>query len=122
MYVYHERMFEELVDERMGWTASLLDDELREIELAHRALEARRAANLVAAEARQVRGIDGHRTTQAYVRATTNQPRVVAALQVRRARFCRDHTDVGEALRAGHVGVAQVDELARLATTRVSAC
>lgn len=106
-------MFGQLVDERMAWTPAELDTELREIELAHRALEARRAANLIASEARQVRDVDGHRSTQAYVRATTNQPG--ASVEVRRARFCREHPAAGEALRAGHIGVAQVDELARLA-------
>ncbi|HWL41671.1 MAG TPA: DUF222 domain-containing protein [Ilumatobacter sp.] len=108
-------MFGELVEERMGWTATQLDAELREIELAHRALEARRAANLTAAEARQVRDLDGHRTTQAYVRATTNQPAALASVQVRRARFCRDHPAAGDALLAGYVGLGQVDDLARLA-------
>lgn len=111
-----QNMFDDLVDERMEWTVAQLDAEFREIELAHRALEARRAANLTAAEARQVRDVDGHRTTQAYVRATINQPGAVASALVRRARFCRQHPAAGEALLAGHVGVAQVDELARLAT------
>jgi len=109
------RMFGELVEERLGWTTSQLDDELREIELSHGALEARRAANLAAAEARQVADVDGHRSIQAYVRATTNQPGPVASGEVRRARFCRDYPAAGDALLAGYVGVAQVDELARLA-------
>lgn len=113
-----EHMFGSLVDDRMGWTPAQLDQEARELELAHRALEARRAANLIAAEARQVADVDGHRSTAAYLRATTNQPAAVAGALVRRARFCRDFPAAGEALRAGHVGVAQIDALARLAHHR----
>lgn len=41
-------MFQVLVAERSQWDAAALDAEFREIELAERALEARRAANLIA--------------------------------------------------------------------------
>lgn len=99
----------------LGWSDGQLDAEHRDIEIASRALEARRAACVAACETRHVSGIDGHRSLQAYVRATTNQPGAIAHAQVRRARFCRRFPAAGEALWAGHVGVAQVDALARLA-------
>jgi hypothetical protein len=44
---------------------------------------------------------DGHRSTQAYLRARTNQPAPVALVDLRRARLCRDFCQVGEALLAG---------------------
>lgn len=117
-----DRMFAELVaelvEERMGWNAAALDGEFREIELAIRELEAQRAAILAAGEARQVADLDGHRSTQAYVRAATHAPRGAASRLVRRARFLRDHPAVGEALMGGHIGVAQVDLLARVANHR----
>ena len=108
-------MFVEIGDEMLSWSTGRLDIELRDIELAHRALAARRAACLHACEARQVPDDDGHRSLKAYVRATTNQPGAVAAIQVRRARFCRRFQAAGEALLGGQIGVAQVDVLARLA-------
>lgn len=111
-------MFGELVDERMAWSATALDAEFREIELAMRELDARRAANLAAGEARRAADLDGHRSTQAYVRATTHAPRAAASRLVRRCRFLRDHPSVGDALISGHIGVPQVDLLARVANHR----
>lgn len=111
-------MFQVLVAERSQWDAAALDAEFREIELAARALEARRAANLIAGEARQVADLDGHRSTRAYVRATAHASAGDAGRMVRRARFVRDHPLVGEALASGRLGVAQVDLLARAANHR----
>lgn len=111
-------MFADLVEERLGWDASALDAEVRDLELQVRALEARRAAALIAAEARQVADLDGHRSTRAYLRASLNAAPADAGRLVRRARFLREHPDVGAALAAGHVGVAQVDVLARVANHR----
>lgn len=99
--------------ERLGWGAAAVDAEAREIELAKRALSARQAANTVAAEALQVPDVDGHRSLNAWLRATTNQPGV--QVSVARARFCNAFPAAGDALWAGRVGVAQIDLLARLA-------
>lgn len=109
-------MFAEVVEERLGWEASRLTGRLAELELARRAIEAEFAATLTAAEAMQAGAEDGHRSTKAFVRAITNQPR--ADVQVARARFLRDFPDAGDALLAGRVGSAQVDLLARLAQHR----
>ena len=102
--------------ERLGWTNAAIDARLRALELALRATHAEIAATLVAAEGRQVYGDDGHRSLNAYVRATTNQPGVETV--VARARFCGTHPAAGDALTAGQVGVAQIDLLARLAAHR----
>lgn len=90
-----------------GW----LDGELRRLEVLAREVEARKLAVLAVAELRQVPAVDGHRSTQAYVRATLNQP--AAAAIVRRARLLGDFPDVGEALMTGRIGVAQVDQIVR---------
>lgn len=117
-FYYDRDMFTDLVEERLGWDASALDAEFRDLELQLRALEARRAANLIAAEARQVADLDGHRSTRAYVRGSLNAPAGEAGRMVRRARFLREHPEVGDALAAGRVGVAQVDLLVRVANHR----
>ena len=106
-------MFAELIDDMLGWPTSAIDTELRQLELARRALEARFAAAVTAAESRQAGEADGHRSINSYLRATTNQPAVQA--QVARARFARAYPAAGDALIAGHIGLAQIDTLARLA-------
>lgn len=68
---------------------------------------------VIAIEARRVAGIDRHRSTKAFIRASTNTSGAAAHALVRRARACRDRPAIGEALAAGYIGVAQVDALAR---------
>jgi len=106
-------MYGELLDELVGWEAAALDAEYRRIELAERALQARKLAVLHAVEANQVAVVDGHRSTRGYQKAATNTSGPRANAELRRARACRDHHQLGDALQAGHIGVAQVDELAR---------
>src|SRR5262245_31337310 len=108
-------MFAELVADYMSWTPAALDDETGRLEVLSRELDARKLAVRAVAERRQTPALDGHRSTQAYLRATTNQPAHVARAEVRRARLCGEFTDVGEALMAGHIGIGQIDEMARIA-------
>ena len=98
----------------LEWTPAALHDEIERLELASRALDARRLAARAAAESRQTPALDGHKSTQAYLRATCNQPSYVALGEVRRARICRDFPEIGEALMAGRIGVGQIDELVRI--------
>jgi hypothetical protein len=107
-------MFGEALAEYLEWTPAALDDEIERLELASRGLDARRYAARAAAESRQTPALDGHRSTQAYLRATCNQPSHVARAEVRRARICRDFPQIGEALIAGRIGVGQIDELVRI--------
>src|SRR5215218_5643456 len=107
-------MFRELLADFVEWTAAALDDEIRRLELEARALHARRLAVLAAAELNQTAAIDGHRSTQAYLRATTNQPSHVVRAEVRRARLCRDFPHIGEALLTGRIGFGQIDEIVRI--------
>src|SRR3954469_7507523 len=104
-------MFGEALAEYADWTAAALHVEIERLELAAGALDARRMAARVAAEQREVVALDGHRSMQAYLRATCNQPSNVAQAEVRRARLCRDFPQVGEALASGRIGVGQIDEL-----------
>ena len=109
-------MFAKLLADYIEQPAAGLDQELRRLELAARELDARRLAVRAAAEARQVPASDGHTSTQAYLRATCNQPSWVALAEVRRSRVCRDFPQVGDALAEGRIGVGQVDEFVRIHT------
>src|SRR5690349_940405 len=107
-------MFAQLLSGYAECSAEALDEQIRDAELVSRALDARRLALRVAAEFKQTPALDGHRSTQAYLRATTNQPAGVVLAEVRRARLCRDFPEVGEALLTGRIGVGQIDELVRI--------
>src|SRR3954452_3516751 len=107
-------MFGEMLAEYLQWAPAALQEELERLELAARALDARRLAVRAAAEARQTAALDGHKSTQAFLRAVCNQPSNVAMAEVRRARICRDFPQVGELLMAGRIGVGQIDELVRI--------
>jgi len=107
-------MFAEVLAEYTEWSATALHAELERLELEARALDARRCAVRAAAEACQTPALDGHRSMQAYLRATCNQPAHVARAEVRRARLCRDFPQVGGALMDGRIGVGQIDELVRV--------
>src|SRR5262245_38581854 len=107
-------MFADLLAEYVERSPADLDEEYQGLVLSSRALDARRLAAIAAAESKQTPAIDGHKSTQAYLRATTNQPAPVALADVRRARLCRDFPHVGEALLAGRIGVGQIDEIVRI--------
>ena len=91
-----------------------LDDEIERLELEARALTPDVWQCVAAAELSQTPALDGHKSTQAYLRATTNQPAAVVLGEVRRARLCRDFPQIGEALMSGRIGVGQIDELVRI--------
>ncbi|HEY4609294.1 MAG TPA: DUF222 domain-containing protein [Ilumatobacteraceae bacterium] len=107
-------MFGEMLAEYLQWEPAALQEELERLELAARELDSRRLAVRAAAEARQTAALDGHKSTQALLRALCNQPSNVAMAEVRRARMCRDFPQVGDLLMAGRIGVGQIDELVRI--------
>ena len=57
---------------------------------------------------------DGHRNIVCWVVAVLNTTRAEAHSLVGAARLIRDHPSIGDALADGHIGIAQVAELARL--------
>src|SRR5680860_1472724 len=95
-----------------------LDAEIRSTELAHRQLVARQAMWIAVAEARQVHAADGHRSMAAYLRATCNWSGGEIAQMRKLGRLFDDVALVGEALVAGHIGVAQASEIGRVHANR----
>ena len=107
-------MFADLVEELMGLDDAAITERFRELELRRRRDEAELAALVAVAEARAVYTADGHLTVQGWLRANANwSPAEVNAAR-RKARLVNDHPSVGDALLDGHIGVAQVAELARV--------
>ena len=67
-------------------------------------------------ERRAIHTIDGHRTIRHWVRAQINCPMPEATRLRRLAIACDTTAELGDTLMNGHIGIAQADELARLAT------
>jgi hypothetical protein len=108
--------------------ADLDDDalvaEFRELELRRRADAARAAALVAEGERRAVFAVDGHRSMKQWIMAHTNTSAAEAGRLRRLAATLGavpgvpTVAGVVDALAAGHIGVAQADELARLAANR----
>lgn len=111
-----KRMFDRLLDAALGDSDAAIDEQIRELELAARRLEARRAALIGVSEHRGAFRVDGHRTMSAYLRAACNASDAEATRSRRIARACVAVPALGEALLAGRIGVSQVLEIARIQT------
>ncbi|MFZ9016233.1 MAG: hypothetical protein ACO23O_04485 [Ilumatobacteraceae bacterium] len=80
-----------------------------------RAAQAEQAAVVAAIEQRGAyRSIDGHRSMRGYLRATCNHGDAEVLRQRTIARACAAGPAIGTALAAGHIGVAQGIEIARI--------
>ena len=107
-------MFADLIEQLMGLDDAGITERFRELELRRRRDEAELLALISVAQARGVYAADGHRGTKSWLRANANWSPADAASACRRARLANDHPSVGDALVDGHIGVAQVSELARV--------
>ncbi len=70
------------------------------------------------AAARGVHRDDGHLSVAGWLRANLNWSGPEIAAMKKTVRLLDDHAVVGDALLAGHIGSAQVDELARACSNR----
>jgi len=92
-----------------------LDAKLHELEVAARRIEAAMVAATAECQRRAHHRTDGHRSVASWVMATTNCAPGEARARVQSAQALRSLPQVRTEFSAGHVGVAQVRELARLA-------
>ena len=106
-------MFADVVDQVMSLDDAQITARFRELELERRRNEAELLGLVAVAQARGVYAGDGHRSTTSWLRANANWSPAEAAAACRKARLLNDHPGVGDALLDGHLGVAQVAELAR---------
>jgi hypothetical protein len=107
-------MFADVVEELMGLDDVQVTERFRELELRRRRDEAELLALIAVADARGVYAADGHLTVKGWLRSHTNWSPAEANSARRKARLVNEHPTVGDALIDGHLGVAQVAELARV--------
>jgi len=106
-------MFSTLVDEVRVLDNGDVTARLRELELQRRRLDAEMAAVVSVATARGVHREDGHLSVAGWLRANLNWSSPETAAMKKAIRLLDEHPVVGDALLAGHIGSAQVEELAR---------
>ncbi len=100
-------MFDDLLDGLMELPAAALDGRIREIELERRRLDAELAAAIAVAERRQLPAVDGHRTTNAYLRATLNCSNAEASRLRGLARTVDRVDGIGDRWLTGALGRSQ---------------
>ena len=86
-------MFGEVLAEYVEWTPAALDDEIARLELASRALDARRLAARAAAESVRLRRSMGTGRPRRICGRRAISRRPWRSAEVRRARICRDFPD-----------------------------
>jgi hypothetical protein len=106
-------MFAGLIEELMGLDEAAMVERFRELELRRRRDEAELAAVIAVVEVRQLWATDGNLSIKGWLRANANWSNADVGRQRRAARLCNDHPSVGDALLDGHIGVAQVHEMAK---------
>lgn len=111
---YHTTMFSDVLEGLVDLPEAVLDDRIRALELERRRLDAELAAAISVADHRQLPAVDGHRTINAYLRATLNWSDTEAS-RFRSLARAVDHLDgLGDAWHAGHIGISQAVHFGRL--------
>ncbi|MEO6653632.1 MAG: HNH endonuclease signature motif containing protein [Ilumatobacteraceae bacterium] len=107
-------MFSDFLEAAVGMSDAELNEAVGVSELAMREHEARHAALLAVADARQIYRADGHHSLKGYLRATCNHSIGEAARRRKVAAVVEAVAEIGEALAAGRIGISQVLEFARI--------
>ena len=104
---YDEHKFTDVIEGLLELSDDNLDGRIRAIESERRRLDAELAAAISVAERRQLPTVDGHRTINAYLRATINCSSSEAS-RLRGLSRAVDRVDgLGDAWFAGHIGQSQ---------------
>ena len=113
-------VFSELLEVLVELPDAVLDDRIRALELERRRLDAELAAAIRVAENRNLPAVDGHRTVNAYLRATLNLSDTEAG-RFRSLARAIDHIDgLGDAWHSGRLSISQAVQFGRLlGNTRV---
>ncbi|HUS42374.1 MAG TPA: DUF222 domain-containing protein [Ilumatobacteraceae bacterium] len=108
-------MFATLVEKLQELDNEGVTERLRNLELERRRIEAETSALISVAQARRVPRDDGHHGVAGWLRANLNWSGAQITAAKRAAQLLDEHETVGDALLTGHIGNAQVAELARAA-------
>ncbi len=107
-------MFSDVLERLVELPEAALDDRIRALELERRQLDAELAAAISVADHRQLPAVDGHRTINAYLRATLNWSDSEAS-RFRSLARAVDHVEgLGTAWSSGRIGVSQAVHFGRL--------
>jgi hypothetical protein len=106
-------MLATVLDELQGLDDRAITRRLRDLELERRRVDAELLATMSVAQARGVYREDGHHGLAGWVRANLNWSNAQVSAARQQVRLIDDHPVVGDALHDGHIGVAQVAEMAR---------
>lgn len=104
---------EHCIEHLVGLSDAALDERLRELELQRRTHDAEMIAAVLVAEQRCLHTLDGHRTMNAYLRATFNWSNAEAGRWRAHARAIGAINGLGDAVVAGRIGTPQVSEFAK---------
>ena len=113
-------MFETLIGELVELSPSDLDAALADAELAKRHAETQIAAVTAIISARGSFRDHGHRSIKAHLKGTLNCSGTVANKIRKRADTMNTHTEIGDALCEGRIGVEQADLLATAHSHKVA--
>ncbi len=102
------------VESLAGLDDAELTERFRSLELGMRSAEVEMAAVIAEGKRRAIHTVDGHRSMKGWLRANANWSDHQVMRRLRLAQVVADVPVVGRALAAGHIGVAQTDELARI--------
>ncbi len=116
VFVILAHMYSDLVERLAEHDDVALTERFRELELQRRAIEVEMACIVSSGERRELHAADGHRSMKQWIIAQTNCPSSDAARLRRLAKVIDAVPDIGDALRSGHVGVAQAYEFSRAAS------
>ncbi len=111
-------MFATIVDEVQSLDNGDVTKRLRDLELQRRRLNAEMLAVVSVAGARGVHREDGHLSVAGWLRANLNWSGPQISATKKAVRLLDGFDAVGDALAAGHIGSAQVDEIARARSNR----
>ena len=111
-------MISDVIEHCLGEDPAALDDYARDLICQSRRIEAELAAVLAVIDARRDFEADGHRSLHSYIKATVNCGAGEATRLVRRAHLANEEPAVADTWRAGHIGTAQADRLARASQHR----
>lgn len=111
-------MFTAVLEGLTELTDQALDSHIRQLESERRRLEAEMAAAIAVAEHRQLPALDGHRTINAYLRATINCSSSEAGRLRGLARAVDQVDGLGDAWLAGRLGVSQATRFSMLRSNR----
>ena len=111
-------MLATVVDQLTELDDHAFTEHFRNLELAHRRLDAEMAALIAEGERRCIAAVDDHHSMKGWLKANANWSNAHVARTRKLARTIAALPAVGDALHEGRIGLDQADELTKVAANR----